>query len=155
VHRLLTRIVGLIGISLALEVLSWWTNFLKGSKRVLAADLLRLSGWGQFLVTNYLIVLAAALLVYLFVLSSKARDLAVAECGRVDKLGHRIASSDVDEQIQIIERQGVWTNPYFSLVYVLVPVLYLASLTASQQVGIARAIGKIWDVFLQHILGRA
>ena len=157
VHRILSRVVALIGMSVVLEVLSWWTNFLKGSKRTLTADLFSLAGWGQFLVTNYSIVLAAMLLLYLFFLSSRTRELAGEECTQLTELGRTPRTkrgTALDDLLRVVGGQSIWASSRFTALYLFAPVLYVFSLIAFDQVGIARQVGVVWDLFLRHVLGR-
>src|SRR5215467_11050643 len=48
VHRALVQLVGLVGVSVLLQLLSWWSNGQKGSRHALLQDLYTLGGWGQF-----------------------------------------------------------------------------------------------------------
>jgi serine/threonine protein kinase len=158
VHRVLVRVVGLIGISGIIQLLAGWANFLKGSKRILWGDLSRLGGWGQFFVTNYCILLAFVLLLYLFLLTTRTRELAAEECAVLKELGAARKGdrkTSLQDLIPVIDGQNIWSNSRFTALYILTPVLYLATLIAFNQFGIARQVGWVWDLFLRRLLGRA
>jgi hypothetical protein len=158
VHRVLVRVVGLIGISGIIQLLAGWANFLKGSKRILWGDLSRLGGWGQFFVTNYCILLAFVLLLYLFLLTTRTRELAAEECAVLKELGASRKGdrkTSLQDLIPVIDGQNIWSNSRFTALYILTPVLYLATLIAFNQFGIARQVGWVWDLFLRRLLGRA
>lgn len=116
-----------------------------------------LAGWGQFLVTNYSIVLAAMLLLYLFFLSSRTRELAGEECTQLTELGRTPRTkrgTALDDLLRVVGGQSIWASSRFTALYLFAPVLYVFSLIAFDQVGIARQVGVVWDLFLRHVLGR-
>jgi serine/threonine protein kinase len=158
VHRVLARVVGLIGISGLIQLLAGWANLLKGSKRMLGGDLSRLGGWGQFFVTNYCILLAFMLLLYLFLLTTRTRELAADECALLKELGAARKGdrkTSLQDILPVVDGQNIWSHSRYTAMYVLAPVLYLASLIAFTQLDIARKVGWVWDLFLRHLLGRA
>jgi serine/threonine protein kinase len=154
IHRVLMQVIGALGVGVVLEILSWWANILKGSKRALDEDLSTLGGWGQFLVANFTFGFALLLLVYLFFVSGKAREAAREESKRIAairRVGGRKAS--IENVLALIGRQSIWNNSRYTLLYLAAPVVCMLSLLILNRVSIAQAVGGFWESFLRHILG--
>ena len=149
VHRALTQLVGLVGVSAVLEILSWWSNALKGSRRALGQDLYTLGGWGQFFVANFSVILAILLLVWLFNVSSITREAAGEEAKRISAAG-----AATEQDLEMLERQSIWRSPRYSVTYVAAPVVYVMSILMLNRLGIAYAVGDVWIAVLSHVLGR-
>ena len=155
IHRVLMQLVGMLGVSVLLEVLSWWANILKGSKRALDEDLSTLGGWGQFLVANFTFGFALLLLVYLLLISGKAREAASEESKRIAAMRRAGAGrkANLENLLNLIASQSIWWKARYTLWYVATPVVCIASLLILNQVSIAYAVGNVWESFLRHILG--
>jgi len=155
IHRVLMQLIGILGVSVVLEVLSWWTNVLKGSKHALEEDLSTLGGWGQFAVANYVFLVALSLLVYLLLMSGKAREAASEESKRIAAIRRSGAGrkANLERLLSLIASQSIWRNPRYTLSYVATPVLCILSLLILNQVGIANAVGNVWESLLRHVLG--
>ncbi|HEV1284021.1 MAG TPA: protein kinase [Bryobacteraceae bacterium] len=155
VHRVLMQLVGCLGVSVVLEVLSWWANIFKGSKRALGEDLSTLGGWGQFLVANYVFAFSLLLLIYLLLMSGKAREAASEESKRIAAIRRAGAGrkANLENLLNLIGGQSIWHNPRYTMCYLAAPVLCVLSLMVLNQVGIANAVGNVWELFLKHILG--
>jgi hypothetical protein len=155
VHRLLMQLVGMLLVSVLLEVLAWWSNILKGSKRALEEDLSTLGGWGQFLVANYVFAFALLLLVYLVFMSGKAQEAAREEGKRIAAIRRAGAGrkANLDNLLNLIGDQSIWHNARYTLFYLATPVICMLSLLILNRVSIANAVGNMWESFLRHILG--
>jgi serine/threonine protein kinase len=155
IHRVLMQLVGVLGVSVVLEVLSWWANILKGSKRALGADLSTLGGWGQFLVANYVFAFSILLLIYLLLMSGKAREAASEESKRIAAIRRAGAGrrANLENLLNLIGGQSIWHDPRYTICYLAAPALCVLSLMILNQVGIANAVGNVWESFLRHILG--
>jgi serine/threonine protein kinase len=155
IHRVLMQLVGILGVSVLLEVLSWWANILKGSKRALDQDLSTLGGWGQFAVANYVFIVALSLLVYLLLMCGKAREAASEESKRIAAIRRAGAGrkANLEKLLTVIAGQSIWANARYTLSYVAAPVLCILSLLIMNDVGIANALGNVWGSLLRHVLG--
>src|SRR5262249_14597864 len=108
VHWILTRVVGLIGVAAALQVLAQWSNYLKGSRHTLSENLVSLGGWSQFLVNNSAAILAVVMLVYLLFLNGRTREAADNESRNLADVGgtrRPTRGSSFDELVEQIEGQ--------------------------------------------------
>ncbi len=155
IHRVLMQLVGILGVSVLLEVLSWWSNILKGSKRALDEDLSTLGGWGQFLVANYMFAFALLLLIYLLFMSGKAQEAAREESSRIAAIRRAGAGrkANLENLLTLISEQSIWHSTLYTLFYLAAPVVCILSLFVLNRVSIAYAVGSIWQSYLRHILG--
>jgi serine/threonine protein kinase len=157
VHRALTQLVGLIGASLVLQVLAWWNNALKGSRHALEQNLYTLGGWGQFLVSNYSVLLAILLLVYLFNINAITRESASEEANRFAAAPPRGTSGGrptLEQILSLIEDQSIWRNARYTVGYIAAPVVYVVSILILNRSTIAYAVGDVWNSVLVHVLGK-
>jgi hypothetical protein len=157
VHRALTQLVGLIGVSVVFQVLASWNNALKGSRHTLEQNLYTPGGWGQFLVSNYSLIIAILLLMYLFNISAITRESASGEAIRIVTAPRRSPAGrrpSLEEIADLIESQSIWRDARYTVRYIAAPIVYVASIVILNRTGIAHAVGDIWNTVLSHILGK-
>ena len=155
IHRALRLLVATIMVSVALPVLAWWTNVLKGSRRAIGQDVYALGGWGQFLISNGSFVMAVALLLYLVYIGGKAREAASEESKRLASLPQRgRGSRNLEQLLDLIAEQSVWRNPRYTIAYVLAPLACVIPVLTLNRVSIAYQVGNAWEFFLRYMLGK-
>jgi len=155
VHRALLQLVGLVGAGIVLQILSWWTNILKGSQHILGQDVYSLGGWLQFLVSNGSFIVGIVLLIYVFYISGKAREGASEESKRIATLPRRGGGglTKAEDALSLIAEQSVWRKVRYTSAYILAPVVCVTAGLVLNRLDIARAIGNVWEGFLKHIFG--
>lgn len=157
VHRALAQLVGLIGVSAVLQVLSWWSNAQKGSRHALLRNLDTLGGWGQFLVTHYWLILAVMLLGYLFSMGVLSRESANDKAERISRAPARNSVATramMDRVLTLIDRQSIWRSLRYTVTFLAAPAIYLASVLILNRADIAYKFGELWNALLSNLLGR-
>jgi hypothetical protein len=157
VHRALTQLVGIIGVSVVVQVLSWWNNAQKGSRHTLLRNLDTFGGWGQFLVTQHWLILAVMLLGYLFSMGVLSRESAHDHAERISRAparGTPAERSMVDRTLTLIDSQSIWSSLRYSVTFLASPAIYLASVLILNRADIAYRFGELWNALLSNLLGR-